>query len=110
MADPDRSLSEVRGLVETMTVVESPEMSAAFPAVRHADVSITLRDGRVVSSGPTTAPGDPESPLTADQLEAKSRGSVTPLLGTVASEQLLNTVRHIEQHTLPTLMDALRPD
>jgi len=90
-----------------MTVAESPEMSAAFPAVRRADVSITLRDGRVVSSGPTTAPGDPESPLTADQLEAKFRGSLTPLLGMDASDELLSTTRHIEHHPLPTLVDAI---
>lgn len=109
VAQPDRAGQEVRELVETMTVTESAQMSAAFPAVRHAQVSITLRDGRVVSSGPTTAPGDPESPLTADQLEAKFRGSVTPLLGADASDRLLETVRHIEHDTVATLVDATCP-
>lgn len=109
VADPDRAGDDVRQLVETMTVAESPEMSDAFPAARRADVSITLRDGRTVSSGPTTADGDPESPLTADQLVAKFRGSITPLLGVDASDQLLDTVRNIEHRTLPTLTDAICP-
>lgn len=107
VAHPDRADEQVRRLAEGMTVTESPELSAAFPAARLAEVSITLSDGRRLSSGPTTAAGDPGSPLTAAQLEAKFRAATTPLLGADAGARLLHTVRNIDGYPLPALLDGI---
>lgn len=52
-------------------VARSAEMSAEFPAVRQASVRINLRDDRSLSSGVMTAKGDPEQPLTDEELLAK---------------------------------------
>jgi 2-methylcitrate dehydratase PrpD len=62
---------ETQRLMDLIQVVSSPSMTAEFPSVRRATVTIGLSDGRSWSSGPTTAKGDPEDPLTDQELVAK---------------------------------------
>jgi 2-methylcitrate dehydratase PrpD len=57
----DRETQRLMGLIR---VVSSPSMTEEFPSVRRATDTIGLTDGRSWSSGPTTAKGDPEDPLT----------------------------------------------
>ncbi len=54
-------------------LVEAPDYSARFPAERWAEVLVTLTDGTVLASGPTTTIGDPERPLDDAALAAKFR-------------------------------------
>lgn len=104
---PDRAGKHTWRLVDDMTITESAAMTGAFPAVRLADVSITLRDGTTLMSGPTTASGDPESPLGADELEAKFGAYARPLLGADASASLLRALHGVESQPLPALLDRL---
>lgn len=64
---------EAQRLMELVKVVVSPSMTAEFPAVRRATVTIGDIDGSSWSSGPTTAKGDPEDPLSDEDLVAKFR-------------------------------------
>ena len=105
VARPERADGHVHRLAGCTTVVESAGMTAAFPGVRQADVSITLRDGRRLTSGPTEAAGDPENPLTAAEVEAKFRASAEPLLGAEGSGRVVDTVRHVERLPLRALLD-----
>ncbi|CDX30498.1 MmgE/PrpD family protein [Mesorhizobium plurifarium] len=65
-ADP-----EIRRLAEGMTITESTEFNSAFPSRRFSSVELRLKDGRVLYSGPTEAPGDPEVPVSTAQIRAK---------------------------------------
>ena len=63
----------VLALSRTARLIEAPDYSARFPAERWADVAVTLADGTVLESGPTTTQGDPERPLDDAALIAKFR-------------------------------------
>lgn len=64
---------EVLRLSHAIHAEESPEFSARFPHERWASVSVELRDGRRVESGPTRAQGDPDLPLGATAIRNKFR-------------------------------------
>ena len=63
----------VLALSRDMSLVETDEFNARFPAERWARVRITLRDGSVLDSGPHTTRGDPDTPLSDDAISAKFR-------------------------------------
>ncbi|MFY0312140.1 MmgE/PrpD family protein [Leisingera sp. D0M16] len=75
-ADPD-----IRRLAEGMTVTENAGYNAAFPARRIADVTLVLKDGTRVHSGPTEAIGDPEDPAPMSAIRAKFHTYADPVLG-----------------------------
>ena len=108
VARPDRAGEAVHRLVASMSVQESPALTAAFPDQRRAEVSAALVDGRVLSSGPTTAYGDPESPLSTAALDAKFDASVTPVLGAGRAQTLRQLVRDVERHPVRALGEATR--
>ncbi|WP_372572339.1 MmgE/PrpD family protein [Ruegeria jejuensis] len=72
---------EILRLSNTMGVCESAEFNEAFPARRIASATLTLKDGRTVVSGPTEAIGDPEAPISQEQVEAKFDAYAIPTLG-----------------------------
>ncbi len=82
-------------LLEAMTLIDDAEFSRRFPAERWARVRIALRDGRTLLSKPARARGNPENPLTDDELRTKYRELAEPVLGPQRSA-------HIE-----ALVDAL---
>jgi 2-methylcitrate dehydratase PrpD len=72
---------EIRRLAKGMTVVESDTYNAAFPAYRISNVTLTLKNGQELSSGDTQALGDPENPVTEDEVKAKFHAYARPKLG-----------------------------
>ena len=76
LADP-----RVTRLIDAMSLTEDPEFSRRFPAERWARVRMTLRDGRALVSAPALARGNPENPLTDDELRSKYRALCEPVLG-----------------------------
>lgn len=76
LADPD-----VHRLLLSMELVESDEFSRRFPAERWARVRIALHDGRSLTSSPAIARGNPENPLTDDEIRGKYRSFAEPVLG-----------------------------
>lgn len=69
LADP-----EIAALTSRIRLVEDETLSARFPAERIAIVQLTLEDGTVLVSPPTPARGDPETPLSDDEILHKFRG------------------------------------
>lgn len=107
VADPQRADEQVGRLAVGIGVHESAEMTAAFPAGRTADVTLTLTDGRRLSSGPTTAAGDPEAPLTRQEMAAKFLAAATPVVGDVRARRLAQLLDRIEDHALKDVLDEL---
>jgi 2-methylcitrate dehydratase PrpD len=65
--------------VESATTVEVlPELTAAFPARRFAEVVLELADGSVLRSGRMEAPGEPGSPDWRSVIEGKARSFLAP--------------------------------
>lgn len=107
IVDPQGAGDHIRRLATDMGVHESAEMTAAFPASRIADVSLVLRDGRRVPSGPTTAAGNPEAPLTMRELTEKFLVSAVPVVGEARAQRLVHQVREIEECALPEFLDEI---
>lgn len=89
VARPERADDLVRQLALATTVTTSFELTSRFPAERIAEVTLVLDDQRRLSSGRTTAPGDPERPLSDQQLRAKFGSFAAPVLGRQRTDRLL---------------------
>ena len=73
---------QTRGLAERITVVEDPDFTAQMPDKRPAQITIRMNDGTEISAANDHIRGDPEAPLSAEELRAKfdslSAGTWTP--------------------------------
>lgn len=94
----------MRRLASTMRITESAQMTAAFPGTRLAEVTLTLADGRRLLSGPLTAPGDADQPLTDEALAATFRAATTRVVGGDRALRLQRTLAHAEDHRLADLL------
>ena len=108
---------EILRLADGMVITESPEYNAAFPARRIAHVTLVLKDGRHLQSGPTEARGDPESPLSDAEVREKFHVLADPLLGetrAAAIEQAVDrlgtdtSVEELLRHVGATVTSAHR--
>lgn len=86
-ADP-----EIRRLAGDMTVTENAEYNAAFPKRRIADVSLLLKDGTRIHSGPTEAIGDPEAPAPMTDIRGKFHAYSDPVLGRDRATEIETTI------------------
>ena len=82
----------VARLVAATSATEDAEFSDRFPRERWARVRITLNDGRTLLSDATRDRGNPDNPLSLDELRAKYRALATPVLGTQRTARLERTV------------------
>ena len=81
-----------RELMARTSVRLDPALDARYPREFPAEVRLFLRDGRTVSALVGSPKGDPEAPLTSEELAAKFRDMVpgTPYAG--RSESLIETI------------------
>ena len=87
----------VRALLAKIAVETDPELSKRYPNQRAAHVEIELNDGRVLKHFQPTRKGDPEMPLTDDELNDKYRELAAPVLGDALAGQLLDTLWSLEK-------------
>lgn len=76
-------------LVARTTMRVGPEHEARYPAGRWADVSLTLKDGRVFNSGAVHARGGPERPFAQNDITSKFLHFATPVIGTDRAEAIV---------------------
>ncbi len=69
---------------------------AVIEAPRSGFVEVTLSGGRTVSLFVSHAPGTPENPLTTDEVNAKARGLMAPILGEARTQTLIERVSSLE--------------
>jgi len=104
---PDRLQDEAtRALMQKIRLAVDPELDAAFPRQRAARVSFRLHDGRVASRLQPTRKGDPDAPLTDEDLDQKFLELAGAVLDVEASRALLQSLWRLE--SMATL-DALVP-
>ncbi len=88
LRDPD-----IRALMERVTVVVDPDIDRGFPARRAARVEIAMADGRRYTHLQTHRKGDPEEPLTDQELHDKFLELSAPVIGAGAASTLLARLR-----------------
>lgn len=90
---------EVLRCSDRVVITESGRYSAAFPERRWAEASVVLLDGRRFESGPTTAIGDPEDPMTDETLLAKFHDLADGPLGRERSDAIVSAVGRLTDQT-----------
>jgi 2-methylcitrate dehydratase PrpD len=100
----------IRSLAEKIRVEESEEFSAAFPGRRFARLVVELERGESFEGEITEAPGDPEMPLTDEQLVEKFQALVVPVLGEKTAGSILEAIGEIDHpdFDLKSLLAILR--
>jgi 2-methylcitrate dehydratase PrpD len=87
---PERLLDpDVRAVLAKVEVIADPVLSKGYPGQRAAHVEIELNDGRVLKHFQPTRKGDPEMPLTDDEVNEKFLELAMPVIGDPASRELL---------------------
>jgi 2-methylcitrate dehydratase PrpD len=84
--------ARVARLVARTTTEIAPEYDARYPAGRWADVTLTMADGRVLTSGETHARGGPERPFTQADIVDKFHAFADPVLGRPRATALRDAV------------------
>jgi 2-methylcitrate dehydratase PrpD len=87
---PDRlEDAEVRALMQKIECVADAELSKGYPTQRAAQVEIETTDGRKYAHFQPTRKGDPEMPLSDEELNDKFRELAVPVIGESPARTLL---------------------
>lgn len=104
--DPD-----ILRLGDSMELVEDAAYSARFPAARLAHVELALADGTVLRSEPCEPRGDPEAPLSDDEVAAKFHALADPTLGAERATAIERLVAALpEPGSLDPLLEHILTD
>ena len=79
-------------------LVRDDELAKLLPA-RETVVEIDLNDGTHLSERISAVRGTPRNPMSRDEVIAKARDLIVPVLGRDTSQRLIDTVFNIESLT-----------
>jgi len=91
----------VRAVLAKVEVVTDPELSKGYPNQRAAHVEIETGDGRKLKHFQPTRKGDPDLPLSDDELNDKFLELASPVVGNAVARRLLDALWSLEK--LPTV-------
>ncbi|HEY9280626.1 MAG TPA: MmgE/PrpD family protein [Eoetvoesiella sp.] len=96
--DADRIFEqELRALMPRIQLEADPELTSKFPNVRAARVRVYLKSGQVVEHFQPFRIGDPEAPLSDEQISEKLLELASPVISDAAAKQLLNRLWSIDK-------------
>ena len=98
LADP-----AIRALMARTRLHADPELTAKFPNMRAARVSVTLRNGRTIEHFAPCRKGDPEAPLSDTDLNDKFAELASPVIGAEPARRLLEQLWHVDRHEVASL-------
>ena len=101
LADP-----VVKRIIGDTWMQASGEFNAVFPGKRCASVEIVLGDGRRISHVQTTRKGDPDCPLSDQELEGKFFELATPVIGRTRAETLLKKLWLLDEQDSMSQLSA----
>jgi 2-methylcitrate dehydratase PrpD len=86
----------VQAVRSRITLVASDELAAAVPA-RQAIVEIETGNGERLRHHAKAVRGTPDNPMTAEEIEAKARDLIEPVIGAARAERLVGAVGELEK-------------
>jgi 2-methylcitrate dehydratase PrpD len=89
LADP-----AIKSLMARVSVSLDPELADAYPQKRAARVTVRLKDGRELQHFQPTRKGDPDMPLSDDELSEKFLELAEPAVGDATARQVLDGLWH----------------
>jgi 2-methylcitrate dehydratase PrpD len=93
----------LRSLMTRTRLVADPELSAKFPGVRAARVTVALHGGQLIEQFAPCRKGDPEAPLTDADLNDKFIELASPVIGARPARALLDRLWQIDQLDVSSL-------
>ena len=90
----------IKNITRKVRVIEDEGLTQRSPAVRGARVTLYLKDGGVFEATCLYPKGEPENPLTREELEGKFRGLA--LYGGMTEEECGDLLSSIRDGNLPT--------
>ncbi|HEV7819912.1 MAG TPA: MmgE/PrpD family protein [Burkholderiales bacterium] len=95
---PERLLDpDVRAVLAKVEVVADPVLSKGYPGQRAAQIEVELNDGTLHQHFQPFRKGDPEMPLTDDEVNDKFLELAMPVIGDPASRELLAALWSLEK-------------
>jgi 2-methylcitrate dehydratase PrpD len=105
---PDRFTDKrILDMGRKIKMVFAQDIQDLFPAQCLSRVTVVLKDGQRFTSPTTAAKGDPDTPLTDEQLEKKFEENVTRIAGADKCRMIGNLVENLENHTADELLELL---
>ena len=83
------------GFVEQTLLVGDDELENLLPT-RVGVVEVELTDGTHLTERVENARGTPQNPMTQDEVVAKARGLMTPVLGAATTAKLIDRLLNID--------------
>jgi 2-methylcitrate dehydratase PrpD len=99
MSDP-----AIAALLERTRVTVAEDLTAKYPTAWPARLTVTLANGDVLHGSADFPHGNPENPITTQELQDKFRALVAPRFGVDAAGRAIETVTQLEN--LPGLAGA----
>ena len=100
--------SELRRFAGIVRVEADPELTTRYPAERGAALTVLLTDGRRRTVRVVHPRGEPENPVSADELAHKFRANARPALGVGPAQRVLALVERLGDLPIRELTNALR--
>jgi len=94
---------QIRELMNNVVLVKDPEIETTFPQEWPARVEIELDDGRRYEKFIRYPKGDPENPLTWDELAAKFRALAGAVISPERCDEIILGVSNSKPASLPVL-------
>lgn len=88
--------ARIRSLMQRTHIAADAQLTAAFPQQRAARANILLKDGRKLEFFAPCRKGDPEAPLTDDEINAKFDELATPVIGSAEAARLRGQLWQLE--------------
>lgn len=85
----------IKMLTRKVTVIEDEELTKQSPSVRGARVTIYLRDGNVLEASFLYPKGEPENPLSQEELEDKFKGlAIYGGLSSIECDEVIEEIKN----------------
>ena len=92
---PDRP--EVRHIMDRVQCVTDPKLDAQTPKLFPAWAEVRTSDGRTMRSELTYPKGDPENPVTCDEMRSKFNLLSAPVISSQRRQEIISAIDSLEQ-------------
>lgn len=102
--DPD-----VKAMLEKVTCIHDLAMDTGFPSNRPTRITVTMRDGAVVTKEVPFPKGDPRNPMTDEDIAGKFRELSKAVLSSSQQQQVIDVALGFRERSLSALFTACTP-
>jgi 2-methylcitrate dehydratase PrpD len=89
--------ARVKELMDKISCIKDPELEKEFPKKWPASVTLQTKDGKTYSTRIGFPKGDPENPLTWDELIDKFKNLIAPVFFEAEQNEIIERVRSLEK-------------